>query len=169
MAGKRRASPAKRLNVSQRMIKSNSSHTVFELWKIRTVWRCNVCIDEVQSNKTFHSSSIRLKIKLNTHTVLRADKTQHLASEYSSNNVLPVWQVHNRPAVYGCNQFWYGRCYLWRGRHLTQHQRLSRKKKKKEEQRSEVTNCWILTNMKQEGRVNIIIISCPRAPGLRRA
>lgn len=107
-------------------------------------------IHKVQSDKTFLSSSIPSDWKSSqAHIVLRADKTYSLASAYSSINVLSIWQVHNRPAVYGCNQFWYRGPYpwtLWRGRHLIQHQRLLRKK-----ERSEVANCWTLSNMKQEG------------------
>lgn len=62
--------------------------------------------------------------------VLRADKTYNLASECSSINVLPIWQLRNRPAVYGCSQFWCRGPYLWRGRHLTRHQRHLRKEEK---------------------------------------
>lgn len=115
-------------------------------------------IHKVQSEETF---SLPSNWK-SSHIVLRADKTCNLASAYSSISVVSLWQVHNRPTVYGCNQFWHRGPYpwtLWRGRHLTQHQRLLRKK-----ERSEVENCWILANMKQEGRSRIIIISCPRAP-----
>lgn len=155
MAGKRRASPVKRLNVSHRMIKSNSSDTVFELERYN-VWGVFTTCSMI---KLF---SLQIENRARLPLFWKLIKTYNLASAYSSISVLSVWQVHNRSTVYGCNQFWYRVPYpwtLWRGRLLTQHQRLLRKKGS-----SEVANCWILANMKQEGRSCIIIISCPRAP-----
>lgn len=162
MAGKRRASPVKRLNVSQRMIKSNSSHTVFELWEIRTVWRCNVCIHKVQSNKTFSppasdwkSNLIRtLFWELLKHSTLHQNTPPTVSSQFGRfiTGLLctDATNFGTKDPIFEEEDIWHSI-------------KDSPERKKKSEQRSEVANCWILSNMKQEGRVNIIIISCPRA------
>lgn len=94
------------------------------------------CIHKVQSGKTFLSSSIPSDWK-SSHgqVVLRADKTHNLASAYSSINVFHIWQVHNKACSVWMRPIWYCGPYpwtLWRGRHLTQHQRLARKTEKGE-------------------------------------
>lgn len=65
MAGKRRASPAKRLNSSHRMIKSNSSVTVFELWEMlfEGIMYGVYLQSAVRQNFSLHQHPIRLKIE----------------------------------------------------------------------------------------------------------
>ena len=110
--------------------------------------------------KTFLSSSFPSDRKSSpARIVLRAGKTHNLASASCSINVLPVWQVHNRPAVYGCGQFGTAIHIL---EHFEEgdiwHSIKDFPERQKRERRSEVANCWILANMKREGRSCIIII-----------
>lgn len=84
------------------------------------------------SMKRFFSSQIKNQATRSLFWDLIKHTTLHRA--YYSIMALAIWQTRkNRAAVYGCDQFWYSGPYrrrLWRGRHLTQHQRLLGKNEK---------------------------------------